>query len=137
MVTKIRLIFPTFLPTDNEAAYEVWYDLFKRYDIREVMPLVDDHIRTSVYPPVPAEIIPQPVAKGAGDAWQEVLSNIFHYGMMREIEAVEALSPDVRAAVKSVGYSTLCMASPEKAMQMFTKAYKDANDGGTQLANVR
>ena len=132
MAAKIRLIFPTFLPVNNDAVFDVWYDLFKGYDIREIMPLVDNHIKTSVYPPVPADIIPKPVPKDPGKAWQQVLSAVGHYGIYRELEAMDSLPEDVRAAVRDVGFRTICMATETDAKKMFVAAYKEV----TSLAVV-
>lgn len=125
MVTRIRVIFPTFLPMDDDAAYEIWYDLVKKYDIREVMPLVDNHLRTSVYPPTPADIIPKPKPKDPGKAWREVLRAVGHYGIYRELEAMDSLPDDVREAVEDVGFRNICMATEAEAKKMFVDAYKE------------
>lgn len=128
IAAKIRVIYPTFLPADNDAAFEIWYDLFKGYDIREVMPLVDNHLRTSVYPPTPADIIPKPERMGAGEAWNEVYKLILRYGVNREEEALNDMSPEVKAAVKAVGYHTICMSSETESKKMFTQAYKESKE---------
>lgn len=125
IAAKIRVIYPTFLPADNDAAYEIWYDLVKNYDIREVMPLVDNHLRTSVYPPTPADIIPKPKPKDPGKAWREVLSAVGHFGIYRELEAMDSLPDDVREAVEDVGFRNICMATEAEAKKMFVDAYKE------------
>lgn len=127
IAAKIRVIYPTFLPADNDAAFEIWYDLFKGYDIREVMPLVDNHLRTSVYPPTPADIIPKPKVQAidANKAWREVLSAVGHFGIYRELEAMDSLPDDVREAVEDVGFRNICMATEAEAKKMFTQAYKE------------
>lgn len=125
IAAKIRVIFPTFLPADNDAAFEIWYDLFKGYDTREVMPLVDNHLRTSVYPPTPADIIPKPKPKDPGKAWQQVLRAVGHYGIYRELEAMDSLPDDVREAVEDVGFRNICMAAEAEAKKMFMDAYKE------------
>lgn len=125
MVTRIRVIFPTFLPMDDDAAFEIWYDLIKKYDIREVMPLVDNHLRTSIYPPTPADIIPKPKPKDPSKAWREVLSAVGHYGIYRELEAMDSLPDDVREAVEDVGFRNICMATEAEAKKMFVDAYKE------------
>lgn len=137
---KVTAFYPSSTDLKSDEVKSAWFEVLKNVPYEYAMANIAAHVMSSRFPPAICDIVGQagrPAPKDANKAWQQVLSAVGHYGIYREIEAMDSLPEDVREAVRDVGFRNICMATEADAKKMFVSAYKELNNGGTQLANVR
>jgi hypothetical protein len=120
--------YPTSGTDWNEATKAIWYEMLKNVPYDTALNNLRMHVMSSRFPPAICDIIGKPERMGAGEAWNEVYKLILRYGVNREEEALNDMSPEVKAAVKAVGYHTICMSSETESKKMFTQAYKETKE---------
>lgn len=103
---------PNFLPDDWSV--KLWYRMLQDIPYETLNLAVQRHISTNRYPPTIADLRGSMVKeKPWSEAWEEVKRSMWFYGMPREREALESMSPLTREIVKRLGYQSLCMSENE------------------------
>ena len=104
----------------TQDTIEVWYSMLKDYSIEEFSNAIQELIKTEERIPSIATITKQ-IAKSktvgipeAEDEWQEVIKAVGRYGSYREQEALDSLKPYTAKITKYIGFSRICMATPEE-----------------------
>lgn len=134
-MTIVSAFYPSSTNLKEPEVKAAWFEILKDIPFDLAMGNVRAHTMSSRFPPAICDIVGQagkPAPKDANKAWQQVLSAVGHYGIYRELEAMDSLPDDVREAVRDVGFRTICMATEADAKKMFIAAYKEA----TSLAVV-
>lgn len=108
----------------DKATMELWFDLFKDYDAKEVMARADNHIRTQHYPPAPCDLIPQEKVVDVQSEWHEITRLIGKYGYYRQAECMEMMTDAQAAAVRAIGYARICQSEPNALYREFTQVFK-------------
>lgn len=111
----LKTSYPNFQIMPSEESKKIWFSMLQDLDYGVCQNAVKQIIATSKFPPSIAEIREKyteltvlPVAD-AGEAWEEVMRAIQHYGIYGEVEALNSLSELVRQTVKRIGFRNLCL----------------------------
>lgn len=99
---------------------EVWYSFLKEYSVEQFSKAIQDLIKTEKNLPSIAHIT-KAIAKqqtsnlpNAEDEWQEVLKAVGMFGSYRQDEALKYLKPYTSQIVRYVGFTRICMATPDE-----------------------
>lgn len=116
----IKAAYPHSNVLPDPYSMKVWYRALGDLDYNDVSNAVAEHMCTSQFPPSIAEIrkccakckseIPD-----WSEAWERVQKAIRYYGAYRDDEAMESLDEVTRAAVRRMGYKSLCYAEQKNA----------------------
>lgn len=103
----------------TEEQISVWYQMLGNYTKQEFKNAIQELIKTEDYLPSIAKIT-KSIAKNksnlpdAEDEWQDVLRAVRQYGSWDEQGALESLNPYTRKIVQYIGFTRICMATPEE-----------------------
>jgi len=119
-------------PSKVANTAEVWTMLLEDLPVKLVLVAVKKHCLTSRFPPTIAEIREAATVTAkphlqitAAEAWGEVMKAIRGYGYYREEEALESLSEQTRAVVKTIGWKDVCVCEePDIIRGQFRRAYE-------------
>lgn len=136
----LRLVRTTWpeIPLTPETI-TAWTWAFEDMAYADVEQALKVHLRTSPFPPKPADLR-KPIAEAvAGEpweaAWDELMATIRRYGIyfaddrFTKTDWTGWSSPDVDAAVKHIGYREVCMADTDQLgiiRAQFRDAYTNA-----------
>lgn len=123
-MATIGAIYPNFPPKQSEATANVWYMMLADYPAKDIEAQAIRHIRTSKYPPVISELIPQPKPVDVLSDWQRVTALISRYGYYRQEEALTQMTEAQKEAVRLIGYARICQSEPNALYKEFTAVYK-------------
>lgn len=138
-ITIIEIIAATYPnakgfgdPQSCAKTAKVWTMLLEDLHPLLVTNAVKKHCMTARFAPTIAEIresavnITNPaLEETAAEAWGNVTKAIRRFGWYREEEALASLNEKTRAAVKSMGWKSICESEePEIVRSQFRKAYE-------------
>jgi hypothetical protein len=136
VIDILSAAYPTYKqfsdPNQIAKTAETWAVLLEDCPVELVLKAVKRHCLLSKYPPTVAEIRENAYAvvnpdgeKSVDEAWGEVVRAIHNYGLYRELEALESLSPQVRKVAKVIGWRELCLSEePDVIRGQFRKMYE-------------
>lgn len=126
-MTIVSAFYPNSSNLREPETKAAWFEMLKDVPYERAMDNVRAHTMASRFPPAICDIVGQAqvTPKDANKAWREVLRAVGHYGIYRELEAMDSLPDDVREAVEDVGFRNICMATEAEAKKMFVDAYKE------------
>lgn len=115
LADAIRTYYPKEEILPNAAAMSLWYEQLKDIDYKLASMALQKWVATNKWSPAISDIrgqvvdIVNPTPKTWGEAWQEVIKAVAHFGYYQEAEAMASLDDLTRHCVKGVGYRQLCI----------------------------
>lgn len=125
----LRTAYPKANIMPNQAAMQVWYEMLKDLDTRNVQAAVRAYIATKRYPPTVADIraMATPPKADWSDAWGEVMEAVKRYGYSRPMEALKSMKPETRRIVERFGWQEICQSDNIGVLRgQFKAAYEAA-----------
>ena len=99
---------------------EVWYSMLKDYTLEEFSSAIQELVKSEERMPSIATVTKQ-IAKNkvsaipeAEEEWQEVLKAVTKYGSYNQGIALRSLKPYTAKIVGYIGYTRICMSTPEE-----------------------
>ena len=122
---KFALTLKTFYPREgllsNDTAVELWYRMLNDIPYELGINFLQKWVATEKWPPTVADIrqgvtsLATGGSKNWAEAWAEVRKAIGRYGVHRESEAMQSLSPLARQTVSWLGWKSICCAPEDDA----------------------
>lgn len=114
IASAIKAAWPAANIMPDKQSKEVWYTMLSDLDYLICLNAIKQLICTNKFAPTISEIreccsSTQVIEMDWGSAWEEVLKAIRYFGYYRPEEAMQSLSPEVRASVKRLGFQNLCL----------------------------
>lgn len=117
--------------TGDPEQIKVWYDMLGDIPETVLMQAIRKWVAVNKWPPhfsdlrkISADIIQPPPVSWA-EAWEQVGKAIRNHGMYDEQGAMDSLDKTTKAAVKAMGFKTLCMSQNVMADRAhFQKIYE-------------
>lgn len=111
----IKTAYPNAHVFPDKYAMKLWFQMLGDLEYNQVANAVAEHIVNSTFPPSIAEIRQRCVKPRIdipdwAEAWEKVQKAIRYYGAYRDDEAIASLDEVTRAAVRRMGYKSLCFA---------------------------
>lgn len=114
-VSAIKTYYPRENLLPNAEAISLWYNALGDLDYASASQMLLRWVETNKWSPTIADIRSE-VAKASKPeletdwtgAWGEVTRNISLYGIYREKEALDNMSPATRDCVKAIGWKNIC-----------------------------
>jgi len=108
----------------DKVTMNVWYECLKDIDYDTLLIAVKKLVMVNKFRPTIADIreqiadisIPFAEQLTGADAWGQVLKSISTYGMYKEKQALESMSPSVAEMVQRFTYKELCCTPSEQLM---------------------
>lgn len=119
----LRTYFPRYNMLPNAEAVELWYRELKDLPYNVAVSALRKWVNQEKWPPSIAELracageLINGPAPDWGDGWLEVKRAISRFGIHREREALESLSPGARAAAQRIGWEDICMSENVEALR--------------------
>ncbi len=107
----------------DKDATDIWYALLKDLPYEAANAAVQIHMRTSKWPPTPAEIIDH-VTKAQvkigdwSEGWEQVIKAIGRFGYTDEAGALASMDETTRTAVKRLGWKQICQSDQDELMSI-------------------
>ena len=110
----------------NEYTINLWHAMLKDVDAKAAGLIIQKWIMTEKYPPSIADIrqsLAELATKSmdASEGWREVMDAVKKYGSYQEDEALESLSPAVRAVVERFSFQHFCMMPMDEISTYFAQ----------------
>ena len=120
IASAIKAAWPGSNIMPDKQSKEVWYTMLADLSYPICLNAVKQLICTNKFAPTISEIREccssnQTIEIDWGRAWEEVLKAIRYFGYYRPEEALQSLSPNVRACVKRLGFQNLCLSENQMA----------------------
>lgn len=116
LVKAIKSAYPSANVLPDEWSIKLWYKMLQDIPYEALNLALQRHISTNRYPPTIADLRSCMVEKKDwSEGWAEVKRAMRLYGLPREKEALESMSPITREIVKRLGFKDLCMSENEMA----------------------
>ena len=114
-VAAIKTYYPRENLLPNAEAVSLWYDALGDLDYKAVSKMLLRWVGTNKWSPTIADIragvttAEKPELESEWtQGWGEVTRAISKFGIYREVDALESMSPAVRDCVKSIGWKNIC-----------------------------
>lgn len=129
LVKAVKSAYPnqTFCP--DSYSLELYYRMLQDIPYEALNIAIQRHIATNKYPPTIAELrgSVSPKEKDWSEGWAEVKKAIRLYGMPREKEALDSMSPLTREIVQRFGFKEICLTENEDVYRAnFRMAYEQS-----------
>ena len=128
----------------DKYSMNVWFGLLHEIPYETANAAVQIHMRTSKWPPTPADIIGV-VAKGQtqigdwSEGWEQVIKAIGRYGYTNEAEALKSMDETTQRAVKRLGWKQICQSDQDELMSIranFRQIYGQIKDHAEEQARI-
>lgn len=123
IASALRTYYPRYNMLPNAEAIDLWYQELKDLPYEVAASALRKWTNQEKWPPSIAEIrsyageLINGPAPDWGDGWQEVKRAISRFGIHREKEALDSLSPSAREAVKRIGWQDVCMSENAETLR--------------------
>lgn len=113
----LKTYYPRENLIPNDKALELWFMQLQDLEYKTIELVLNKWVATNKWSPSIAEIreaaaeITSGPIQDWGEAWQNVLNVVRHYGSYEPIKAMEELDELTAQAVKQVGYYEICQST--------------------------
>jgi hypothetical protein len=131
----LKTYYPRESILPNEQAMALWYAQLQDIPYKVAEASLNKWVNVSKWSPSIADIREESygIIHGASDdwgqAWQEVCKAIQNYGIYRQTEALDSLSPMARKVTERIGFKNLCMSeNQDHDRANFRKIYEQLDE---------
>lgn len=134
LLTVIAAAYPRF--EVDEMKQQIWFEMFQDIDYQTAQIAVKKIMLENTFPPSIAELrkvvvditTPAELKKDAAEAWGEVEKAIRNFGMYREGEALQNMSPRTTTVVRYMGWQNICTTEEIDVVRgQFRKMYESTD----------
>ena len=131
LIMLIKSAYPRFKFDDMALTIDLWHEMFADIPVQIVKIALKKLILELQFPPTIADVqkriseVSNPAQTTASEAYGEVTTAIRKFGMYREVEAIESLSPLVAKVAKQMDWKRICTSDePDVVRGQFLKMYE-------------
>lgn len=129
IVAALKSVYPKF-GIETKEQFDFWYELLKDIPYKTMQLTVKKYSLEEKWPPTIADLRKSYTQTtklqilDSNQAWGEVKIAIRNFGSLREVEALESMSPITATVVKNMSFKELCLSENQMADRAhFMKMY--------------